>query len=1011
MAANPPTVSGGNDPPGYIQGTSFDIAVDISSATTINDVATALVNAINGSNLLNGTMTASIDSNSSYIVNMTADTVGPDGNNITLTSAIGSITKSGVTFTGGGTQENDYVNRINDDLILFSTNIMNRTKIGEVVNYFTGSTDINNIGFVSGNTICIEKHNKELHLGTGNTEVSKTKWIGTPQKISFNEDNEEARIVTDGELKPPANTDFFSKVVANNDGAYLYGHRWKGSTLYMIKTSDGSIERRSTVGQFTDLRSLDYYTTGGKDYLWVFDAGASQNGTLFLLDANSLEPVRVCPLQNYSPSGWVSDIIMTADKIWVSHSAVALQTEKMLYSASIPNASGSLTLTDNTFNLSDYAYGHTFVWGSSYDEYLDNSGYEIALNTSFRVGKRSLCRIGSAAVGWLVKYSIEDSNHLPNSVHVYGDSITWDPDNSSLDNIVESKLYSGYFLLDIPESYTSDPDNATTGRIKLYSISDPDNATDITSIFQDSSHFCWTTENKMRETSALTHVAPSSSNTKGTISAAKDDSFDDATGFVSSSFSDSLTFNYIWYKYSGTSKIKKIYFNTAGNLVENDILGDGNNVVVTVANAGYGSSFPIDVSHSWRMSYTYDNYQESPLAEAAYSVSSNSVEDKNITIVISDIDKLSKRISHVNIYRSSDNSYYRLIKSIRADDAAWVNTTDVKRTIVVIDDYNASQSFESRTGISEAMTTFDVNYGLSTQINNNLIIGDCFHTEIDDAEFYLFKSKSYRYNTFNWATDYLRLPEKPTVLQAYNGRVYAFTANKMFRINPDNMTTEDTFDGIGCISPKSIIVTEYGMFFASDDNIYMHNGQQPTPIGDSILRDQNNFMGWQDNTKTFVNLSFDSKRTSLLCFFTMSSGSFCWAFNLPRKRWDLWDAPKAIGTFIGKTNEVLVTSGSNLYEYLGGSSQRQWKWESKSITLGQDTQDKMFYKIRGIGDSHTLKYKVLNGSWSGDWQVPTSERIASSDKKSKAIKLQLVPTSNTNEIDSVGIIFRRRPVR
>ena len=80
----------------------------------------------------------------------------------------------------------------------------------------------------------------------------------------------------------------------------------------------------------------------------------------------------------------------------------------------------------------------------------------------------------------------------------------------------------------------------------------------------------------------------------------------------------------------------------------------------------------------------------------------------------------------------------------------------------------------------------------------------------------------------------------------------------------------------------------------------------------------------------------------------------------------------------------------------------------------------MFYKLRGIGDAHTLQYKVYqNGTWSGSWQslVETFsgsgvyEKIASSDKKSSAIRLKVTPSAATNELDSIGIIYRRLPVR
>jgi hypothetical protein len=240
------------------------------------------------------------------------------------------------------------------------------------------------------------------------------------------------------------------------------------------------------------------------------------------------------------------------------------------------------------------------------------------------------------------------------------------------------------------------------------------------------------------------------------------------------------------------------------------------------------------------------------------------------------------------------------------------------------------------------------------------------------------------------------------------------------RINPASMTIEDIFDGGGCINQNAVIVTEYGMFYTDAHNIFIHTGNKPESIGDAILRSTEGLYGWQDAAKSNIVLSYDQSRNSLLVFFTRSATGYCWAYNLVRKRWDLWDAPIVNSAVTGKDGEVYISDETKLYKYIGGSGKRNWEYQSKDITVGIDTQRKMFYKLRGVGDAHTLQYKVYqNGTWSGSWQnlLETSngsgvyEKIASGDKKSSAIKLKVTPSAASNELDSIGIIYRRLPVR
>lgn len=421
----------------------------------------------------------------------------------------------------------------------------------------------------------------------------------------------------------------------------------------------------------------------------------------------------------------------------------------------------------------------------------------------------------------------------------------------------------------------------------------------------------------------------------------------------------------------------------------------------------------------WKTSYVYDGYQESPLT--TYTTPSTGLAggapNFDVTLTYTGINDLEPRITHINLYRASNTDlskdepegFFRLVKSIPLDDKGWDISAE-EASYLVKDIKSATVAYDARTGISEVVPHTSINYGLSTEINSMLIIGRGKLEEIDDVEQYLFKSKVHNYDIFDWTEDLLKLPRVPTALASFSGRIYAFDENNTYRINPSGFYIEDTFEGVGCIGPKAVITTEFGMFFCDDTNIYLHNGTNAAPIGDSIARGDDNY-AWQNRDTSFVPIvGFEPKRGSFLVFFkpTGVSGYFVWAYNLARKRWDLWEfhdtyVPQCV--IAGPNGEVYVGTDKLILHYLAGTDHRTWEYQTKEITLGADTQDKRFYKIKKIGTA-TLTYGVNDST---PVQTLTDEKLQTAHKKSKSIKIKA--TSQNGEVDSLGIVYRRLSVK
>ena len=474
------------------------------------------------------------------------------------------------------------------------------------------------------------------------------------------------------------------------------------------------------------------------------------------------------------------------------------------------------------------------------------------------------------------------------------------------------------------------------------------------------------------------------------------------------------------------------------------IVGENN---VTITDAGEDSSITEslldeDKGYMYKASFTYDGYQESPLTSMlAFKSPTGASKRFNFNVALKP-STLSSRITHLNIYVAIIDSttvgeravsLYRLLETIPLDGRWLLNDESTtyntgtpdwesyyRIEITDIGVYGAT--YDANVGISQEVSGTLPNYALSTQLNNQLFIAKCSHIYLDDAENFIFKSKPYNFDQFDWTRDILRLPTLPTAIAAFEGRIYVFDENNTYRIEPNSFYIEDTYDGVGCSGESALAVTEYGMCFANKNNIYLHDGKFPRPIGDKILRGDT--YAWQNLSSNMTpKVMYDSKRGCFLVFARKDSNYYAWAYNGVRDRWDLWDfastAPR--GLLAGKNGELLISTntGSNsiLKNYLGKqavssySENRTWSYTSKQMTLGNDTQDKTFKKFKLTGTPTGALGTNINATIDGASVTESGSLSEFSVSTKKGKKAQISLTGQTNYVDAIGVVFRRRSIR
>ena len=282
----------------------------------------------------------------------------------------------------------------------------------------------------------------------------------------------------------------------------------------------------------------------------------------------------------------------------------------------------------------------------------------------------------------------------------------------------------------------------------------------------------------------------------------------------------------------------------------------------------------------YKMNYLYDGYQHSPLSQTTWYNqmpapvgSETGVTEVKVSVSL-DSDVIPKRVTHVNLWVSTDEEESFKLAAKMTLARGW-SFDDVSRLYsTIITDRGAKQtgeSFVAATNIPETLETMKLKYSLSTVANNYHIVGNCWHPKESGLEFYLFRSEHKRFDMFNWSTMWVKLPNIPTALATFNGKVYAFDKHNMYRIDPNTFYLEDTFEGIGCAGSEAICVTEFGMCWADTNNVYLNDGTGPKKITQKILTSKEPGFGIDEiSLNANTRIIFDQEKGNFSIF--VSSG-------------------------------------------------------------------------------------------------------------------------------------------
>jgi hypothetical protein len=415
----------------------------------------------------------------------------------------------------------------------------------------------------------------------------------------------------------------------------------------------------------------------------------------------------------------------------------------------------------------------------------------------------------------------------------------------------------------------------------------------------------------------------------------------------------------------------------------------------------------------YNISYLYDGYQEGPLMGSAVTVKIEDINsfadfkgvlDMNVEV---NVGTLNPRITAINLYRKFDaNEKYRLVEQIELDnewllqpeianvpDANLSSTAFMQSGIstTVIDTNKTGVSYEALTGMPETLRETIVDYSVSAQVSNYLFVANARHGKIDNANKFIFRSQPGKFSMFNWATDYLGIPEIVHSLVVCYNRLFAFSNKVMYQIDPHNMVIEAEHEGFGILNEKSCCVADGMLYIATKNGVYLFGQGKFKNITNSIQDI------WDDTFTTFPNsipiLANDKQYNSLLVMFdnagTRSNdivSDVSYSFSIDKRRWDLWEIPsKAKSVTLNEENRLMISAESSevksydelgnpldangaiikhpyaIWELHSGGSDKALTWKSKELTFGENTRNKKFKKLKLIGTNVYVSKVIIDG--------------------------------------------------
>tara|TARA_Y100001938_G_scaffold151175_1_gene246897 strand:- start:14201 stop:17215 length:3015 start_codon:yes stop_codon:yes gene_type:complete len=931
---------------------------------------------------------------------------------------------------------------INDDgtyrLVYVDRSDFDIKKIDDVYGTPSSVTTLESGTFGTDTSIAAQQvNNKEVHMGLGKTRDPK--WVGIIPHKQFGGSTPSGLQVDNAELRAPSPFSNMHTVVNDSSNNFCYTIKENGTYVYKFDVSTGKLVKRSDYF-FTKTKAMCLASDGN---LWVADE-ISNDLTILKIDPDNMDILSTRPLSNFTGDTSVTDIAEQGDYLWLAkgHNNAAVSVLWNVATANLTTSSSSQAVEDRTpWAGASGGTPTTGDWALITTDHASETGIECEVK--FRTTKLPLMipsgstnyigltahvvkadsaanvrwHYGSSAGNYLGYYSGGGGTSYGNIMYFL---MLVKFDNSSGDKLTSNSGAGTVF------AYHADFDSAYN---ETYLTKSTSNSTYLNFISKGSA----STNSDLQRVSKPSVTGVNTAVLGRTVSASNQD--------IEAAIGDETSGTYNIFSSAGQAR----WGTSTGGAISIKLSGEVDFTITD--NSSVAGSIDTGKDYFYATSFLYDGYQESPLSSWEFLDHTSIGEDSlNIKIDIYP-SGLSKRVTHINIYRSDTgvndaeqpSSFFRLVKSVSLKNGWQVTDTNTSNpdwgnyyTKTIIDHGASYASYESRTGISEAVINTLPKYGLSAKINNYLYISDCSHEDIDNATNYIFKSRPFNFDQFNWAKDFLLLPSKPVALESFNGRLYAFSENSIYVINPDGMYIEDTLEGIGCRNQNSVVVSDIGMCWMDYSSIYYYDGKSINDIAQQIKYSEQHddlesryssmeYLTSFSDSSYYDNIlvAYDGFRKSFYFFYTRKNSSQYFphtlVYTVPKNRWDVWTRENGLSggygiygvysSIVGKNNQVLISDTEHgliqPFDPKNDTRKSNFKWYSKKFTMGDSTVDKKFFKVEALSEDSTPTITVNTAENSSSYAA------LSTPTKARHLQIKVDVNDSTSIIDALRIVYRK----
>ena len=150
------------------------------------------------------------------------------------------------------------------------------------------------------------------------------------------------------------------------------------------------------------------------------------------------------------------------------------------------------------------------------------------------------------------------------------------------------------------------------------------------------------------------------------------------------------------------------------------------------------------------------------------------------------MDAFGPRVTGLAIYRRVDGSdvdSYWLIGEVPFDSKAWWWDPATSTNRFDVYDYNHTlATYEANVGIPQSLPNTTLHYGIGEVHQGYMFVAKAWNQQLGNVRNYIFRSQPFNYFAYNWASDFLIMPEEVRALASFNSRLYAWGDYSLYKI-------------------------------------------------------------------------------------------------------------------------------------------------------------------------------------------------------------------------------------